>query len=45
MVPVGEAEDVIQETGVGSLSGCVHLLFICALVRKAESRNAAAGGR
>ena len=30
MVPVGEAEDVIQETGVGSLSDCVHLLFICA---------------
>ena len=45
MVPVGEAEDVIQETGAGSLSDCVHLLFICALVRKTESRNAAAGGR
>ena len=23
MVPVGEAEDVIQETGAGSLSDCV----------------------
>ena len=26
MVPVGEAEDVIQETGDGSLPDCVHLL-------------------
>ena len=34
-----------QETGDGSLSDRVHLLFICAPGRKTESRNAAAGGR
>ena len=33
MVPVDEAEDVIQETGDGSLSDCVGFLFqLCACV-------------